>query len=116
MKRLLLPLLAAFALPTAVEANWFGKYGSKMEALNSCRNWKTQGGSYQFKATIEVDWHALYGSEYKDTLIKQDLRICRLEEVTRQVMGMETKGKKGKIYEYDQKPNIDFKVKKRFRY
>jgi len=27
-------------------------------------------------------------------------------------MGMETKGKKGKIYEYDKKPNIDFKVKK----
>jgi len=26
MKRLLLPLLAAIALPTAVEANWFGKY------------------------------------------------------------------------------------------
>jgi len=25
-KRFLIPLLAAIALPTAVEANWFGKY------------------------------------------------------------------------------------------
>ena len=33
MKRLLLPLLAALALPNAVEANWFGKYNSKAEAL-----------------------------------------------------------------------------------
>ena len=32
MKRLLLPLLAALALPTAVEANWFGRYGSFTEA------------------------------------------------------------------------------------
>ena len=115
MKRLLLPLLAALALPTAVEANWFGKYGSKMEALNSCRNWKSKAGTYQFKAYWSK-FDPLYGDEYKDTIYKQDLRICRLEEVTRQVMGMETKGKKGEIYEYDKKPNIDFKVKKRFRY
>ena len=86
-----------------------------MEALNSCRNWKSKAGTYQFKAYWSK-FDPLYGAEYKDTLIKQDLRICRLEEVTRQVMGMETKGKKGKIYEYDKKPNIDFKVKKRFRY
>ena len=32
MKRLLIPLLATLALPKAVNANWFGKYGSKMEA------------------------------------------------------------------------------------
>ena len=112
MKRLLLPLLAALALPTAVNANWFGKYGSRMEALNSCRNWKTQGGSYQFKS-FELGG---YLEKARRVLVKQNLRICRSEEVTRQVMGMETTGKKGKIYEYDKKPNIDFKVKKRFRY
>ena len=99
-----------------MEANWFGKYDSKMEALNSCRNWKSKAGRYQYKATIESNWTVQYGFEYEETLIRQDIRICRLEEVTRQVMGMETKGKKGEIYEYDKKPNIDFKVKKRFRY
>ena len=115
MKRLLIPLLAAIALPTAVNANWFGKYGSKMEALNSCRNWKTQGGLYQYKYLESFAADGI-GKPWKEVLVKQDLRICRLEEVTRQVMGMETKGKKGKIYEYRKKPNIDFKVKKRFRF
>ena len=38
MKRLLLPLLAALVLPTAVEANWFG-YGSSREAYSACRDW-----------------------------------------------------------------------------
>ena len=38
MKRLLLPLLAALVLPTAVEANWFG-YGSSREAYSGCRDW-----------------------------------------------------------------------------
>ena len=28
MKCLLIPLLASLALPSSVEANWFGKYGS----------------------------------------------------------------------------------------
>ena len=39
MKRLLLPLIAALALPTAVEANWFG-YGSSQEASRACTAWK----------------------------------------------------------------------------
>ena len=111
MKRLLLPLLAALALPTAVNANWFGKYGSKMEALNSCGNWKSQGGSYQHKS-----YGGSWDEKFREVLVNQDLRICRLEEATRQVMGMETKGKKGEIYEFRKYPDIDFKVKKRFRY
>ena len=44
MKRLLLPLLAAFALPAAVEANWFGKYGSFREAKGACRKWVRKKG------------------------------------------------------------------------
>ena len=39
MRKLLIPLLAAFALPTAVEANWFGKYKSKVEAWEACNKW-----------------------------------------------------------------------------
>ena len=41
MKRLLLPLLAALVLPTDVEANWFGKYGSYREALEACLSWRS---------------------------------------------------------------------------
>tara|TARA_S200000501_G_scaffold262252_1_gene246137 strand:- start:608 stop:865 length:258 start_codon:yes stop_codon:yes gene_type:complete len=46
MKRFLIPLLAALALPTAVEANWFGKYGSQYEAGEACSKWelKESGG------------------------------------------------------------------------
>ena len=44
MKRLLLPLLAALALPTAAEANWFGKYGSFREANEACDDWAIKKG------------------------------------------------------------------------
>ena len=40
MKRFLIPLLTALALPTTVEANWFGKYGSSQEASRACTDWK----------------------------------------------------------------------------
>jgi len=40
MKRLLLPLLAALALPSAVKANWFGRYVSFTEAKMACDEWR----------------------------------------------------------------------------
>ena len=60
MKRLLLPLLAALALPTAVEANWFG-YGSSREAYSACRDWVRKN--------------------------KKQFRICKRDPETRQVLG-----------------------------
>ena len=52
MKRVLLPLLAALALPSAVEANWFGKYGSYMEADNACN--KRPVGYFAINVIITV--------------------------------------------------------------
>ena len=49
MKRLLLPLLAALALPTAVEANWFGKYNSRYDANEACEIWMLKGFKYTYK-------------------------------------------------------------------
>ena len=46
MKRLLIPILAALALPTAVEANWFGKYNSRFDAKEACNKWKEKGDKY----------------------------------------------------------------------
>ena len=40
MKGLVLPLIAVLALPTAANANWFGKYNSKAQALEACQKWK----------------------------------------------------------------------------
>ncbi len=72
MKRLLLPLLAALALPTAVNANWsnwFGKYQSEREAVEACKKWQLDGGvkdkSYRFK------------------------RSCYTEYSTRQILGLD---------------------------
>ena len=67
MKRLLLPLLSALALPTAVNANWFlektlGIYASKFEARDACYKWIRNGG---------------YGSSFWD---------CKWEEETKQYL------------------------------
>ena len=39
-KRFLIPLLVAIALPNAVNANIFGKYGSAFEAFIACAEWR----------------------------------------------------------------------------
>ena len=40
MKLFLIFFLTVLALPTTVEANWFGKYGSSQEASRACTDWK----------------------------------------------------------------------------
>ena len=49
MRKLLIPLLAALALPTAVEANWFGKYNSRYDANEACEIWMLKGFKYTYK-------------------------------------------------------------------
>ena len=106
MKRLLLPLLAAIALPTAVEANWFGKYGSYMEADNACENWRTKGKTYNVKIRSERDYtkppcdDLLDFSCYKDVFVENYFRSCYHEDKTRQILGIDE----------------DRKIKKRFKY
>ena len=56
MKRLLLPLLAALALPTAVEANWFGKYNSRYDANEACEIWMLKGFKYTYKVLERRDY------------------------------------------------------------
>ena len=36
---IVIPLIAAISIPTAVQANWLGKYGSRYEALEACKSW-----------------------------------------------------------------------------
>ena len=112
MKRLLLPLLAALALPTAVNANWFGKYNSQVEAKEACDKWKANG----IKFTYQADW----GDE---KFYKRNNRFCKHEDSTRQYLGYETKGvQEGQYYLKDVYKNmkknkkIDYKIKKYFKY
>ena len=106
MKRILLPLLAALSLPTAVEANWFGKYGSYYEAKEACDEWRRSRDEPYVKNK----------SELTGKIGNWNSRDCEYDSETRQVLGLEKKFQKDKIYtlfQYDRLPEV---VKKRFRY
>ena len=55
MKNFLIPILFLMALPNAVEANWFGKYGSSKEAYFACRDWKSNKKSLSCKYDKETN-------------------------------------------------------------
>ncbi len=99
MKRLLIPLLAALALPTTVEANWFGKYGSRSEARSACWNW--QSGGFRFQWQNQIGKH------------DDSSRSCYYEEETKQYLGFEKQNvKRGKVHQgYPNKV-----VKRRFKF
>ena len=80
MKRLLLPLLAALALPTAVDANWVGKYPSEREAMEACTDWMIKGG--------------------QDEVYYRLKRFCFGEPQLRQILGIDENDRVKKIYEY----------------
>ena len=69
MKSLLLPLIATLALPTAVEANWFGKYNSRYDANEACEKWMLKGFKYTYKVMERKGYgnmRSLFGSPYTD--------------------------------------------------
>jgi len=107
MKRFLLPLLAALALPKAVEANWFGRYGSYIEAKMACDEWERTSDSRLF-VKVKMNLEGKMGSWWT--------RKCVYDSETRQFLGFEKKFIKDKIYtpyEYTKLPEI---IKKRFRF
>lgn len=106
MKRLLLPLLAALALPTDVNANWFGRYSSFTEAKMACDEWRR---------SIDEPY-VRFKSELTGRIGNWSSRDCEYDSETRQVLGLEKKFQKDKLYtlfEYDRLPEV---VKKRFKY
>ena len=111
MKRLLLPLLAALALPTAAEANWFGKYGSFREAKEACRKWVRKKGIVLYTFT---------NIQGKLVSIDKPLRRCIDEEKTTQILGLEFVNIKDTYYKEEEWKSIKNrhveKVKKRFKY
>ena len=111
MKRLLLSLLAALALPTAAEANWFGKYGSFREAKGACRKWVRKKGIVLYTFT---------NIQGKLVSIDKPLRRCIDEEKTTQILGLEFVNIKDTYYKEEEWKSIKNrhveKVKKRFKY
>ena len=101
MKRLLLALLAALALPNSVEANWlnwFGRYGSFTEAKRACDKWTNNGINYKSRSP----WGTF----------PRKSRFCQYDEKTRQLLGWEYQNvEENKIYINGR---LDKKVTKRF--
>ena len=56
-KRFSIPLLVAIALTNPVNANIFGKYGSRYEADIACSKWmkKNQSKYYYFKNDLDTN-------------------------------------------------------------
>ena len=101
MKLLFLLVLAALALPTAVEANWlnwFGRYGSFTEAKRACDKWTNNGINYKTRSP--------WGTFSKKS------RFCQYDKETKQFLGWEYKNvEENKIYVNQR---LDSIVAKRF--
>ena len=106
MSKLFIPLLAALALPTAVEANWFGKYNSRAEAIAACEKWRQKGENIYFLKSNNFIPHKLLDKPYsklenweKNYIISINPRDCNEEDETNQILGYELIGlKHDKIY------------------
>ena len=133
MKRLLLPLLAALALPTAVNANWFGKYNSRTEALEACEKWKYGQKIYYSDYDLPIKKYSKLlreskkANDYASTktakndllLVKEtSLRSCVEEKETMQILGYGYKGFKDDDYIYWTGKYFlgDRKIQKYFKY
>ena len=118
MKRLLLPLLAALVLPTAVEANWFGKYGSFKEAEKACGEWARRKGSATYITYENFDTYKNEGYWFTDF---GPLRKCIHEEITSEILGFEFLKMKDIRYKDEKWRSTNYpfeikKLKKRFEY
>ena len=87
MKRLLLPLLAALALPTAVEACILGNCGSEYEAWKACNEWASKGGSEFIGGGYNFDLD-------EDTPPTEILnRSCNYDYGSKKILGIDKNGK-----------------------
>ena len=107
MKRIFLLFIIPFALPNAVEANWFGKYNSRYEANEACQIWVGKGFKYEYETSY-------YGKNNGNS------RRCNLEANTNQILGIEKKGVKRKFYSKymieEELNRLKEKVVKHFRF
>ena len=102
---LLLPLLSAFALPTSVEANWFGKYNSRFDAKEACNKWKEKGDKYAESYIDGYDIEHKKNGQIASIQQKNAWRLinprsCRNEESTKQYLGFELKSGEKKLKKY----------------
>ena len=105
MRHLLIPLIAAISIPTAVQANWLGKYGSRYEALEACKSWVKKGKVYFVEYESYLGWEKM----------KQNSRSCEIESETNQFLGFEKAGVKDSAT-YERYYKFQEKLKKYFKF
>ena len=97
MKRLLLPLLAALAFPTAVEACILGNCGSEYEARAACQKWASKGKTeivkYEvpFTGTDYCGENGICDSDlhYEYEEVERPLRSCSYDYGSKKILGIE---------------------------
>ena len=111
MKPLLLPILAAIALPNAVEACILGNCGSEYEARQACQKWASKGKTEIVKqegkftgtdsCSMEPDGFIICDSDFGGDIVEVEipLRSCNSDYGSKKILGIEKS-----------------KVKKRFKY
>ena len=124
MKKFLIPLLAFIALPNTAEANWFGKYKSRAQAIEACYEWgknsreisyyRPRGGYGDYK--LGEKYSKLNEMQKKDIELytRKIYAYCKEEEVTNQILGYGLKKfDKNIIHNYK---TIGYEIIKNFRY
>ena len=105
MRYLLITLIAAISIPTAVQANWLGKYGSRYEALEACKSWIKKGKVYFIEYESYLGWQKR----------EQNNRRCQIESETNQFLGFEEVGVKDSET-YGSNDIFKKKIKKYFKF
>ena len=115
MRYLFITLIAAISIPTAVQANWLGKYGSQFEAGEACKSWKKKGKKFFIEYNSGTYNPNTYLYEEKWERSERNNRRCVLERSTSQYLGFEYNGIK-ESGTYRSLDKFNEKVKKYFKF
>lgn len=99
------PLLLLLSL--GVSGFWWGKYPSKQQAMDACREWENKGNkiSYKGKNFLSASGFADYDAT---------ARQCRVENETKQILGYESNSIQNGTWKSGD--SMNHKIVKHFRY
>tara|TARA_A100001035_G_scaffold87051_1_gene67571 strand:+ start:81 stop:416 length:336 start_codon:yes stop_codon:yes gene_type:complete len=111
MKSIFIPLIAIFAIPTAVEACIFGNCGSEFEARQACQKWASKGKTeiIKYKAPFtgndycefDIQGDLFCDSDLGGDIVEEEkpLRSCNYDFGSKKILGIE-KNKVRKRFKY----------------
>ena len=125
MIRLLL-ILNSILLTNSLEASWFGKYNSRLDARSACKSWESKGFPFKYDVIKDVGYlERTFEGEGFDRQLKSFKyiekwetetttgfsRYCREENITRQYIGTICSGIKKKHYSASEWEKVKNKIK-----